>query len=140
MLNFYKAPTSEAIVNDSNRIISTHDLALGSWNTIKLYVRNSDNTVYYEDIEVYLDLEENPTKDGIAYSLYRGEIEPTAMEWGDLPLNTEISIANAIGTISSSNIENYYGFFMRVYVPSDASIGWEDGANLVIVAIQNPVE
>ena len=139
MLNIYTSPNPEDIVTTSNQIISAHDLSLGSWNTMKLYVRNSDNTKYYTNVEIRLDIESNPTENGNVYLLRKGNVEPTAIEWGNTELLTEIEMEATIGSEEEANTESYFPFFLRVYIPADASIGFSTECNLIIVAIQEPV-
>jgi len=139
MLNIYKSVNPDDFVSDENPLISSHDIALGSWNTIKLWVRNSDSSKYYESVKVRLDLEENPTESGTVYLLRKGNIEPTALEWGNSELATDINLVTKIGSEEEADTETYHPFFLRIYVPADANIGYSSECNISIIAIQEPV-
>jgi len=142
-LDIYLEKKESGKVTESNQHSVEHDGLNGSWETQKLWIRNSSPSYYYEDVKIILDIPDAPVKPnvspkGIIYQLVEGDIEPTVLEWKSLPYHNDIDIGD-IGSSDSADTSTYYPFWLRTYVPGATAVGRIQEASLKIEAIQNAI-
>ena len=141
-LALYKEDNAGSLIDSANYLWSAHDALNGSWNTLKLWLRNDDATVYFENIEIEVNIpgvfSPNVSPNGIVYQLFPGDIEPTVLEWSRLPYHNTISMSD-LGAFGSPDTSTYLPFWVRIYQPGNSSVGDVSDASLRVTAIERAV-
>jgi hypothetical protein len=91
----------------------------------KLYVRNSDSSVWYSATTLLCSDIVDPTiVDGtknITWKLIAGNTQPTDDQWAAITTGNTISMAN-LGAIGSPNTSTYLPFWARVQIPRNMEV------------------
>lgn len=130
MLSIYlsTSPSTEF----SNSATFTNPLAIavdgqtGAVIARKYYVRNDDNTKYYNTITVTpvvltgTDIISGVNA-GFTWKLIAGDTEPNEIQWGAVAAGNSISLAN-VGSLGSADITTYLPFWLRIEVPRGVDV------------------
>jgi len=112
-------------------LTSIHDGKTGDIQTIQVYVRNDDTTLWFSNVKIQpVDLvDANPYGDvvysetGWGVKLSQGAEEPTEGEWDDIEWGNQIDMAN-LGSNSGANTTTYLPFWYYITCPpnTDAKV------------------
>lgn len=139
-LALYKENNAGSLIDLTNYLHSAHDALNGSWNTIQIWLRNDNGLVYYENVQVSMDIPgvidaPNVSPNGIVYQLYPGDVKPTLIEWKHIPYHNTISLPD-IGASGASDTVTYSPFWLRIYQPGNSSVGQIQDASVKVTAIE----
>lgn len=139
-LYIYKEDSVANIVSDTNYIFSYHDGTQGSWHLQKLWLRNDDNLKEYEAVKVDFVINESVNTTGVSlsgnvYQMFKGDIEPTDLEWNSIGYNNYLQFDD----ISGGDTATFYPFWLRIFVPGNTNAGKIEEAGLRIKAIEKSV-
>jgi hypothetical protein len=146
-LNIYEtADPSAGFSNDqsfSNSLSLTVDGSTGATVSKRLYLRNDDSLLYYENISVQpviLSGKDIITGEntGFEWRLISGDAQPLEAQWGLVNPGNSISLSD-IGSPGSGDTTTYLPFWLRISVPRGAAVESYQGIGLRISADENSV-
>lgn len=140
LLKFYKDTNPSSLVDEDNPLIDAFDAFNGSWSVQKIYIRNDDPTVWYENVRVLVTLPNgDPVLNGVdsynSYQLLAGDLRPDFKEWNERDHFQELNLGD-IGSPSGGNTELYVPFWLRIYVHGHSKPEIISEVNLSLEAIE----
>lgn len=113
-------------VDDTLPIRNTFDGILGENVHTLLYVRNDDNSRYYENIKVQPISLVTPSQvdnvsTGHGMKLIAGSTQPTEAQWEATDYANQISLSD-LGVSGSADTTSYLPFWCRIECPAGAAI------------------
>ena len=151
MLNFYEYDEdNNTYIQKSedglqtNPIQTTHDGANGEVVEKKLFIRNTDNSVYYTAIRLQAK-PDNKVRVGdinypeayIQYKIIVKETQPTKSEWASVQSGNEAIIDN-IGTTDAADL-SYKPLWIQATISSGTRVGAINDIYIQLLAEQNPL-
>lgn len=121
LLVYTKPDVNYALTNDGTGLSPlriTVDGRVGGTIVYPLYLRNTEKTHYYEDIELSIyDSSGSYSSNGWEWKLIENRIEPIEEEWSDVSTGNTLSLSIDIGSTSISDISTFVTFWLKVVVP-----------------------
>ena len=125
-------------------IQTTHDGTNGEVVEKKLFIKNTDDTLYYTGIELQAKPDSkvrvgdiNFPEAFIGYKIIFKETQPTASEWAAVQ-SGNLEVISNIGTTDASDT-SYKPFWAQVSIPPGTRVGALRDVKIECVAEQNPV-
>lgn len=124
----------------SNPIAHSFNGVTGGTVIKKYYLRNDDNTKYYNNITIsaYVGSGQNITNgtNGFSWKFISGASQPLEAEWTLVSDGNSISMSQ-IGSYGSADTTTYYPFWIRITVPDNLSAQSFENATLRISLTEN---
>ena len=125
-------------------IQTTHDGTNGEVSEKKLFIRNSDNTLYYSNIQLQAKPDSkvrvgdiNFPEAFVGYKIIYKETQPTKSEWAAVQSGNE-EIITTIGTTDLAD-NSYKPFWIQVSIRAGTRVGAIRDVNIEVIAEQNPI-
>lgn len=124
-------------------ITTTHDGVLGESVILKLFVRSSTNTEWFEDISIQPISSVSPSEvdgssSGFGVKLISGDSEPTEADWDATDYASQITLGD-IGSAVAGDINSYLPFWCRQECPAGTSADNKENTSLRLSYSANPV-
>ena len=122
----------------SNPFALTFDGRTGGTKQVKLYVRNDDSLLYYENIKVGVSdplpvsITDQPSE-GFAWKLAEGDVQPTENDWRNTPAATAADLPD-IGSSGNPDTSTFLPFWVYVQVPPGLVVGTFDTVTFSLTA------
>ncbi len=121
LLIYTKPDVNYSLTNDGTGLSPlriTIDGKVGGTIIYPLYIRNTEKTHYYEDIELSVyDGTGDYSSNGWEWRLIEKRIEPIEEEWSEVSAGNTLSLSVDIGSTSIGDISTFITFWLKVIVP-----------------------
>lgn len=125
-------------------IQTTHDGTNGEVVEKKMFIRNNDANIYYNNISLRAKPDSkvrvgdiNYPEAFIGYKIIYKETQPSESEWASVQSGNEEIIDN-IGTTDAAD-NSYKPFWIQVTIPAGTKVGAFRDVNIEVIAEQNPL-
>lgn len=125
-------------------IQTTHDGTNGEVVEKKLFIRNTDPSLYFTNIKLQAKPDSkvrvgdiNHPEAFIGYKIIYKETQPSKSEWASVQSGNEEVISN-IGTTDASD-NSYKPFWIQVSIPAGTKVGAFRDVGIGLIAEQNPI-
>lgn len=120
---------------NTNPVRHTFDGRVGGVIEHRYYVRNDDNTIQCNNIEVTLEDNEGRDiihgTDGYVWKLKAGDTQPLDEEW------RTINVASGIALNNLTDTTTYLPFWLRIEVPANAEVESFDDVKILLTCDEN---
>jgi hypothetical protein len=130
-INIYTQPNPSTALSQDGAFTSpfalTFDGRVGGYKEVKLFLRNSNPSFYFTDLEV--SLEDNTSEsitstpeNGYVWKLSYGDTKPTYNDWLNIPEANALSVTTPIGGPGNPDTSTYLPFWVFIQVPAGIDI------------------
>lgn len=138
LLIYSDANPSAAFSSDgifTNPLLAAFNGVTGNTKSVRYYVRNDESNKSYSGISLQPVLLEGTNiingTDGFGWKLYAGDTQPLEEQWSLTSYANSITIPD-IGSAILADVNTYEPFWLRISVPTGASIRSYSGVKLRI--------
>lgn len=127
MLRLYTATDPNAYLDTSNQrsLISPHNRRSMTPYIDQLWVRNTDNTLWMTNIQVFASSTGSDITsgtNGFGFKFLSGELEPTERMWSAATYNQPVNLGN-IGTAAAADTATFIPLWVRIEASPEEDVG-----------------